>query len=719
MVSVDPIPFRQENRLQESSALRETPVTDRTARDDLENVLLEIQREAKSKLGASELWPRYFDIRHLDFLALLRSVPLTRCSRILEIGCGIGYFTAFLSTLADEVIAVDLVDADPETHSPGLRLADDFLKSLDIDNVTLCGASAEQLPFADGSFDLVLSNHVLEHVPDRPQAVREMHRVLSLEGKSVCVVPTSADRMVTFPWYYAYLAKRALVHTGRWFARAEPSSGPSSAGGSPSRTSMLDEFPWPPTHGAFGNYLDELRSWSCARWRQLVTGDGEHELLSQTSTLLLPFPLIDILSRSLAVGFHRHSLSAQVSLGRVVRNAGLNTVVVTRRRETKPSPPMQVASRSKQATQAANGSTASAKRILHFMEQSGRSRYYDKLFRHFEKHSRNEFHVASIRPAEAFFAQIRTHVSETSSLGRLSRYYTALGKLISLLRRTKPDLVHAHELIPAFYAALALLLSFSPAKLVYHRHHDHTLGLKLKLFDLVASFRATKIVAVSVAMSEIAVLEHPSARNKITSLHNGIDIENNTDGHDAPSLPQRGARILLLARLRPEKGHQVALNAIERVREQFPETTLAFAGTGALESELRREVTRRSLTNTVLFLGHVEDIAGLLRQVDLVIMPSLSEPFGLVAIEAMAAKRLLIASRVGGLREIVEHGRSGLLVEPSQPDELATQISYYLEHPDERRRLAENGHQRYLERFTSEKMARSYLALYEELLGVA
>ena len=707
--------------MQESSALRETPVTERAARDDLENVLLEIRREAKSKLGASELWPRYFDIRHLDFLALLRSVPLTRCSRILEIGCGIGYFTAFLSTLADEVIAVDLVDADQETHSPGLRLADDFLKSLDIDNVTLFGASAEQLPFADGSFDLVISNHVLEHVPDRPQAVREMHRVLSLEGKNVCVVPTRAERVFFFPWYYAYLAKRALVHTGRWFARAEASSGQSSAGGSPSGTSMLDEFPWPPTHGAFRNYLDELRSWSCARWRQLVTGDGEHELLSQSSTLLLPFPLIDILSRLIAVGFHRHSLNAQVSLGRfaVVRNAGLNTVVVTRRRETKPSPPISVASRSKQATQAANGSTTSAKKILHFLERSGTSRYYDKLFRHFEKHSRNEFHVATIRPAEAFFAQIRTHVSETSSLGSLSRYYTALGKMISLLRRTKPDLVHAHELIPAFYAALALLLSFSSAKLVYHRHHNHTLGLKLKLFDLVASFRATKIVAVSEAMSAIAVLEHPCARNKVTFLHNGIDVENDTDRRGAPSLPKRGARILLLARLRPEKGHQVALNAIERVKEQFAETTLAFAGTGALESELRQEVASRNLTKTVLFLGHVEDIAGLLRQVDMVIMPSLSEPFGLVAIEAMAAKRLVIASRVGGLREIVEHGQSGVLVEPSQPDELAAQISYYLEHPDERRRLAENGHRRYLERFTSEKMARNYLALYEELLGVA
>ncbi len=704
--------------MQESSTLRETLVVDQAAPDEFEKRFLEIRREVESKLSASELWPHYFEIRHLDFLALYRSVPLTGCARILEIGCGIGYWTAFLSKLADEVVAVDLVNADRDTHSPGLRIADDFVKSLGIDNVTLCGASAEQLPFADKSFDLVISNHVLEHVPDRSRAVREMHRVLSPGGRNVCVVPTRIDRLVTLPWYHAYLAKRAVVHIGRWLSGSRPPASPPGTGGSTSGLSMLDEWPWPPTHGAFRNYLDELRSWSCVRWRRLVTGDGEHQLLSQSSTMLIPFPLIDILSRSIAVFLHRRSLNAQVFLGRLagVRGAGLNTVVVTRPRETGLSTPTSARSLSRQANKI---SSTSAKRILHFMEQSGTSRYYDKLFRHFEKHSRNEFHVASLRPAEAFFSQIRMHVSETSSFERHSRYYTALREMSSLLRRTRPDLLHAHELIPAFYAALALILSRSPAKLVYHRHHNRTLGMKLKFFDLIASMRATKIVAVSKAMSEVAVVEHPYARNKVTFLHNGIDVDHDIQGSGAPELPDQGARILLVARLRPEKGHYVALNAIERVQARLPKTTIAFAGTGALEAELRQEVTSRNLTKTVLFLGHVDDVAGLLRQVEMVIVPSLSEPFGLVAIEAMAAERLVIASRVGGLEEIIEHGRSGVLVKPSDPEELAAQISYYLENPDERRCLAANGYQRYLERFTSEKMARNYLALYEDMLGVA
>jgi glycosyltransferase involved in cell wall biosynthesis/SAM-dependent methyltransferase len=668
--------------------------------EDLVAQLLEIRQAAERGQTAIELWPRYFEIRYLDFLALLPIIPPRRCARVLEIGCGIGYYTAFLSRLAEKVVAVDLVEASSETQTPGLRRARDFVNALGIENVTLCGASAENLPFADGSFDLVISNHVLEHVPDRRRAVREMHRVLSPGGHSICVVPTRADRLYTFPWYHAYLVKRALVHAGRMLVGALTARVPKSPSGSLSPRGMLTEFPWPPTHGAFRNYLDELRSWSCARWRKLVTDDGRYELVCQRSTQFLPFPLLDIVSRSAAVALYRHSLAVQQFLGRVpsVQGAGLNTVLVTRPRK--------------------RGGSSAGKRILFVVEQSGRSRYYEKLFRHFKSRSRNEFHVVSLRPAEGFFALIRESVRRTSSLGRFSRYYFAVGSMISTLRDTNPALVHAHELIPAFYAALALLLSFSRAKLVYHRHHERTSGLRMKLFDLTATFRATRIVAVSGAMSQLATREHPWARDKITFLHNGIDLEGEAAGEPAPLLPDSSGKILLLGRMRPEKGHGVALAAMEIVRERLPEATLWLAGTGSLETKLRQEVADRELSHHVSFLGHVDDVAGILRQVDLVIMPSLTEAFGLSAIEAMAAKRLVIASRVGGLPEIVEHGRSGVLVEPSKPEELAEQIVHFLEHPDERRRLAGSGYERYLERFTSDVMARNYLALYEELLGV-
>jgi glycosyltransferase involved in cell wall biosynthesis len=117
-------------------------------------------------------------------------------------------------------------------------------------------------------------------------------------------------------------------------------------------------------------------------------------------------------------------------------------------------------------------------------------------------------------------------------------------------------------------------------------------------------------------------------------------------------------------------------------------------------------------------LGHVADVGSLLRQVDVVIVPSLSEPFGLVAIEAMAAEKLVIASRVGGLAEIVQHGETGVLIEPGDPDALAKEIVCSFERPEERYAMAKKGYLRYKERFRSEVMARNYLSLYDELLGV-
>ena len=201
-----------------------------------------------------------------------------------------------------------------------------------------------------------------------------------------------------------------------------------------------------------------------------------------------------------------------------------------------------------------------------------------------------------------------------------------------------------------------------------------------------------------------------------------ISLDNEAADAPTPKLGDRGpggARILLLGRFRLEKGHRLALNAIDRVRATSPETTMFFAGTGPLESALRQEVARRQLEVPVLMLGHVDDVAGLLERVDIVIVPSSSAPFGLVAIEAMAAERLVIASRVGGLEEIVEHGASGVLVEPGDADALAAEIYHYLEHVDERERLPLGGYRRYRERFTSHAMAKSYMFLYDELLGTA
>ena len=137
-----------------------------------------------------------------------------------------------------------------------------------------------------------------------------------------------------------------------------------------------------------------------------------------------------------------------------------------------------------------------------------------------------------------------------------------------------------------------------------------------------------------------------------------------------------------------------------------------FCGAGSEEAVLRR--LAESLRGTVVFAGQQTDVAGCLAAADIVAMPSLKEGLGVAALEAMAAERPVVASRVGGLAEVVVDGESGLLVTPGDPAPLADAIAALIADPALRRRLAEAGRARVLARYTAARMADGTLACYGE-----
>ena len=173
--------------------------------------------------------------------------------------------------------------------------------------------------------------------------------------------------------------------------------------------------------------------------------------------------------------------------------------------------------------------------------------------------------------------------------------------------------------------------------------------------------------------------------------------------------------ILLLGRFREVKGHTIAIEAFQKLKTEYNSIGLYLAGDGPLEESIRKKVEDLSLTSDIFFLGRVEDVKNLINQMTLMIVPSIVEPFGLVAIEGLAAKKLVIASKVGGLLEILEDKKTGALVEHSNPEALFTAIDYYLKNPQKRDELAQKGYNHYLKYFTSEVMAKNYLDLYEAL----
>jgi glycosyltransferase involved in cell wall biosynthesis len=145
--------------------------------------------------------------------------------------------------------------------------------------------------------------------------------------------------------------------------------------------------------------------------------------------------------------------------------------------------------------------------------------------------------------------------------------------------------------------------------------------------------------------------------------------------------------VAVVARLARQKDHVTLINAAPEILRKHPRTVFAVAGEGPLREELERKVTELGVEKSFRFLGHFKEIPSLLDAADVFVLPTHYEGFPLSVMEAMAAGRGVVASRVDGVEDLVEHGRTGLLVEVGDPRDLAGNVIRLLSDDGLRRKL--------------------------------
>lgn len=236
---------------------------------------------------------------------------------------------------------------------------------------------------------------------------------------------------------------------------------------------------------------------------------------------------------------------------------------------------------------------------------------------------------------------------------------------VAALRRADCDLVHAHWLLSGLVAALAR----RPFVLTLHgsgsagRYSDLELARRRPRLVRAILRRARLVICVSESLAQAA---RTCGANEVRVIPNGIAVPDTVGSEAEP------AEVLYAGRLSSEKG-------IEELAEACAGLNLVVAGDGPL----------RPLVPAALgFLGH-DELAQRYRRAALVVCPSRSEGFGVVCAEAMAHGKPVVATAVGGLTELVRHGRTGLLVEPGSPRALRAAIDHLLANPGLRRRLGE------------------------------
>jgi glycosyltransferase involved in cell wall biosynthesis len=286
-------------------------------------------------------------------------------------------------------------------------------------------------------------------------------------------------------------------------------------------------------------------------------------------------------------------------------------------------------------------------------------------------------------------------------------------RLARLARRENADLIHGHLTRGAWYAGWAARAAGVPS--VATAHSDNA-G---KHFG-----RATRIVAVSRAVADFLARQGYDAA-RIRMVHHGItDI-----AAHLPASARETTRLslglsagepclLMAARIVPAKGHDTALQALARLTHR--RWTLLIAGDhqADLGPQMQALATRLGIADRVRFLGQREDVPALLAAADLLLAPSRREALSLTLLEASACALPIVASRAGGIGEVVEDGASGLLVAPDDPAALAGAIESLLADAALAARLGARARQRFEAGFTEATMFDRTIDVYREACAV-
>jgi len=203
------------------------------------------------------------------------------------------------------------------------------------------------------------------------------------------------------------------------------------------------------------------------------------------------------------------------------------------------------------------------------------------------------------------------------------------------------------------------------------------------------------------------------ARSRITVVPNGLDLS----AFSPRVLPSALRRVAMVANLRPGKGHDTLVEASTILLRRFPDAHFDLVGDGSERARLEEMMASRGVGGAFTFAGHVENVAQRLHQADVFTLPSESEAFPNAVLEAMASGLPVVASDVGGIRELVQHGRSGLLVPPRNPLALADAIGRLMAAPLDARAFAANGRELVEARYSFDRMVASIEHLYEQELA--
>jgi glycosyltransferase involved in cell wall biosynthesis len=302
--------------------------------------------------------------------------------------------------------------------------------------------------------------------------------------------------------------------------------------------------------------------------------------------------------------------------------------------------------------------------------------------------------------------------------------------LTRFLRKKRYHIVHTHNSKAGFIGRLAAKWAGVPI-IVHTVHgfafHDREPAWRQILFrnlERLASRWCDKMVFISQPLIDWALRDRITRREKIQKIYSGIEIDHFKpvpDGEkkalkEAWGISEEAPVVGMVSKLWEGKGHTTLIHAFEGLKQEIPEAVLVIVGEGYLRDQLSDLVDRLGLKGSVLFTGFQMDVRRIIATFDVAVLPSFFEGMGRVLLEAMAMGKPLVASSVGGIPDLVHHGKNGLLVTPGSVSELKSGLLTLIRNKALAKEMGKEGRKRISEEFSAGRMAQSIEKLYRELL---
>ena len=305
--------------------------------------------------------------------------------------------------------------------------------------------------------------------------------------------------------------------------------------------------------------------------------------------------------------------------------------------------------------------------------------------------------------------------------------------LLKLFKKEKPDVVHLNSSKIGGIGALAARFARIP-RIIFTAHgwafneaRSPLKRLAIKFFSWVTVFLCHQVITVSEYDGQQG-RTMPFVNKKITIIHNGIseitflkknEVRNKLLGWLTPELDEKTVWLGTIAELHKNKGLEIAIKAISRITKDRPSPAdesrsfvFVIIGDGEERKNLEKLIKKERITDKVFLVGHQDNASSLLGAFDIFILPSVKEGLPYVILEAGKTKLPIIASSIGGIPEIIEDMKSGILIKPKNPNEIAEAIIYLIKNKKKMDEFGKMLHEKVVKEFSIDQMIQKTMRVY-------